>query len=886
MGSPRLEVDLMDGHGAWDAELHMADSLNYMTKEMFDKLGFIRVDYGDYGRNMVKDVGVEIHGFTFLVDFVAIRNPTSILYCTTTTHIPSTIPKQKEKIKEALDQKYKELEESMPILEVLENYMTYRKKLDEVTTGCARLSSDEFGEEEKMRIVEQGLLKKICDPGNFVLPVRVNCMVQMIALADTGEIESVLPYSLFKNLGLSDPKPYNSNLIMGDNTQAKSIGEVRNVRIQIRYQAYLVDFLVLDIPMDNELPLLLGRLFLRTCGAVDDWLSCFKVGRDEDGNPKYGLVAPSFFDIKDNMERVVAMEAYFNPFKNIIVFKKLIDFLGSLPVQFKNTDWAIKFMEFTRRLKVMELSTPNLKFKGFPEQTTVETVTNMTLENRAHFESEKEMIHLILTGIGDEIYSTVDESKKITIKKSEKELEMFEALGHKSVVVKSKKHRVVVFTKAPHHAYSKPFMRFSTPCGVDGHGAWDAELHMADSLNYMTKEMFDKLGFIRVDYGDYGRNMVKDVGVEIHGFTFLVDFVAIRVGEMRIDLTLLEEERDMEALLLGLVENMEEVGKIPPVSFIAPPPPIYHPLSQKQKEKIKEALDQKYKELEESMPILEVLENYMTYRKKLDEVTTGCARLSSDEFGEEEKMRIVEQGLLKKICDPGNFVLPVRVNCMVQMIALADTGEIESVLPYSLFKNLGLSDPRPYNSNLIMGDNTQAKSIGEVRNVRIQIRYQAYLVDFLVLDIPMDNELPLLLGRLFLRTCGAVIDIWHGTMSIDNGFIRHTHFPKPRAKGYLENFEIDKEDDWLSCFKVGRDEDGNPKYGLVAPSFFDIKDNMERVVAMEAYFNPFKNIIVFKKLIDFLGSLPVQFKNTDWAIKFMEFTRRLKVMELSTPNLK
>ncbi|GJZ53676.1 retrovirus-related pol polyprotein from transposon TNT 1-94 [Tanacetum coccineum] len=43
-----------------------------------------------------------------------------------------------------------------------------------------------------------------------------------------------------------------------------------------------------------------------------------------------------------------------------------------------------------------------------PEQTTVETVMNMTPENRAHFELEKEAIHLILTGIGDEIYSTVD----------------------------------------------------------------------------------------------------------------------------------------------------------------------------------------------------------------------------------------------------------------------------------------------------------------------------------------------------------------------------------------------------------------------------------------------------------------------------------------------
>ncbi|GKB52894.1 hypothetical protein Tco_0903647 [Tanacetum coccineum] len=41
----------------------------------------------------------------------------------------------------------------------------------------------------------------------------------------------------------------------------------------------------------------------------------------------------------------------------------------------------------------------------------VETVLNMSPTNKAHFESEKEVIHLILTGIGDEIYSTVDACK-------------------------------------------------------------------------------------------------------------------------------------------------------------------------------------------------------------------------------------------------------------------------------------------------------------------------------------------------------------------------------------------------------------------------------------------------------------------------------------------
>nr|GEV76364.1 hypothetical protein [Tanacetum cinerariifolium] len=45
---------------------------------------------------------------------------------------------------------------------------------------------------------------------------------------------------------------------------------------------------------------------------------------------------------------------------------------------------------------------------AIPEHTTVETPINMSPANKAHIESEKEAIHLILTAIGDEIYSTVD----------------------------------------------------------------------------------------------------------------------------------------------------------------------------------------------------------------------------------------------------------------------------------------------------------------------------------------------------------------------------------------------------------------------------------------------------------------------------------------------
>nr|GEW33660.1 hypothetical protein [Tanacetum cinerariifolium] len=57
------------------------------------------------------------------------------------------------------------------------------------------------------------------------------------------------------------------------------------------------------------------------------------------------------------------------------------------------------------------------------EHTTVETPMNMSPENKAHFLAEKEAINLILTGIGDEIYSTPEWSRFVTIVKQQHKLD-------------------------------------------------------------------------------------------------------------------------------------------------------------------------------------------------------------------------------------------------------------------------------------------------------------------------------------------------------------------------------------------------------------------------------------------------------------------------------
>ncbi|GJW84027.1 hypothetical protein Tco_0157172 [Tanacetum coccineum] len=108
-----------------------------------------------------------------------------------------------------------------------------------------------------------------------------------------------------------------------------------------------------------------------------------------------------------------------------------------------------------------------------------------------------------------------------------KEAKLFDALEHKSVVIEVDNKKIVIFTKAPLRAFGEPFMRYSIPCKVDGQGAWDAELDLADSENYVTKEVLGNMGFVRVNFCDYGRKMVNDVNVEIHGVKFKADFVVL-----------------------------------------------------------------------------------------------------------------------------------------------------------------------------------------------------------------------------------------------------------------------------------------------------------------------------------------------------------------------
>ena len=111
------------------------------------------------------------------------------------------------------------------------------------------------------------ILKKKSDPGQFA----ISCTVQGIefphALCDTGASVSILPRVMADHLGLQ-VEPSQELFTFVDCSQNNSGGIVRDLEVQIGNALVPVDFHVLDIKLNWNSSLLLGRAFLSTVGAV------------------------------------------------------------------------------------------------------------------------------------------------------------------------------------------------------------------------------------------------------------------------------------------------------------------------------------------------------------------------------------------------------------------------------------------------------------------------------------------------------------------------------------------------------------------------------------------------------------------------------------------
>src|SRR5215216_4794164 len=131
----------------------------------------------------------------------------------------------------------------------------------------------------------------------------------------------------------------------------------------------------------------------------------------------------------------------------------------------------------------------------------------------------------------------------------------------------------------------------------------------------------------------------------------------------------------------------------------------------------------------------------------------------------EEKLEL-EVSIPRKLHDEWEPTIKVEIK-NYDCFALCDLGASVSTIPKSLCHLLGLTNIEECSLNLHLADSTIKKPVGRINDVLIVANRNYTPVDFIVLDIDCNPTCPIILGRPFLRTIGAIIDMKKGNIRFE-----------------------------------------------------------------------------------------------------------------------
>ena len=139
----------------------------------------------------------------------------------------------------------------------------------------------------------------------------------------------------------------------------------------------------------------------------------------------------------------------------------------------------------------------------------------------------------------------------------------------------------------------------------------------------------------------------------------------------------------------------------------------------------------------------------------------------------EQVSAIIQSKTQVKYKDPGSPTISVNIGGTYVDKAQLDLGASVNLLPYSVFKKLGLGELKPTTITLSLADRSVKIPKGIVEDVLVKVDKFYYLVDFIVLDTELvaegTNHVPIILGRPFLATSNAIINCRNGVTQITFG---------------------------------------------------------------------------------------------------------------------
>nr|GEX21930.1 reverse transcriptase domain-containing protein [Tanacetum cinerariifolium] len=176
--------------------------------------------------------------------------------------------------------------------------------------------------------------------------------------------------------------------------------------------------------------------------------------------------------------------------------------------------------------------------------------------------------------------------------------------------------------------------------------------------------------------------------------------------------------------------------------------------------------------------------------------------------------------LPEKLGDPRKFLIPCGFS-ELKCKALADLGASINLMPLFVWKKLGLPNLIPTRMTLKLANRVICTPDGIARDVFIPVGKFTFPADFIIVDYESDPRVPLILGRPFLRTARALIDINGEEMILRDSDERLTLNMKHDTASYSNHphresanliFNVSSED----CLEVSvsNKQSGNPTFSL------------------------------------------------------------------------
>ena len=166
------------------------------------------------------------------------------------------------------------------------------------------------------------------------------------------------------------------------------------------------------------------------------------------------------------------------------------------------------------------------------------------------------------------------------------------------------------------------------------------------------------------------------------------------------------------------------------------PPPFPQALRSKKKASKKEGIQEVLRQVKVNIPLLDMIKQVPTYAKSLKDLCTvkkGFG-INKKAFLTEQVSSIIQCKTLLKYKDPGSPTISVNIGGTCIDKALLDLGASVNLLPYSMYKQLGLGELKPTNITLSLADRSVKIPKGIVKDVLVKVDNLYYPVDFVVLD--------------------------------------------------------------------------------------------------------------------------------------------------------